>query len=137
MLKGQRVLLRPMTPEDIARQHEFKQDPDLYGIITRRRDQLMKTLADIKDHLGQQKSKLAALYTVKELGIFGSYVRGEQQPNSDLDILIDFDEYPSLLEFIGLEQTLSEQLELQVDLVMKSDLKPRLRQRILQEVVYL
>jgi predicted nucleotidyltransferase len=97
----------------------------------------MKTLADIKSYLGQQKSKLAAQYTVKELGIFGSYVRGEQQPNSDLDILIDFEEYPSLLEFIGLEQTLSEQLELPVDLVMKSDLKPRLRQRILQEVVYL
>lgn len=97
----------------------------------------MKTLTDIKDHLGRQKAKLAAQYTVKELGIFGSYVRGEQQPNSDLDILIDFDEYPSLLEFIGLEQALSEQLELPVDLVMKSDLKPRLRQRILQEVVYL
>jgi predicted nucleotidyltransferase len=97
----------------------------------------MKTLTEIKDHLGQQKRKLAAQYAVKELGIFGSYVRGEQQPNSDLDILIDFDEYPSLLEFMALEQALSEQLGLPVDLVMKSDLKPRLRQRILQEVVYL
>jgi len=97
----------------------------------------MKTLAEIKYRLGQQKPKLAAQYAVKELGIFGSYVRGEQQPDSDLDILIDFDEYPSLLEFIGLEQSLSEQLDLPVDLVMKSDLKPRLRQRILQEVVYL
>jgi uncharacterized protein len=97
----------------------------------------MKTLAEIKYHLGQQKPKLAVQYAVKELGIFGSYVRGEQQPDSDLDILIDFDEYPSLLEFIGLEQALSDQLGLPVDLVMKSDLKPRLRQRILQEVVYL
>ncbi len=97
----------------------------------------MKTLAEIKRRLGRQKAELAARYSVKELGIFGSYVRGEQQPGSDLDVLIDFEEYPSLLEFIGLEQTLSEQLELPVDLVMKSDLKPRLRQRILQEVVYL
>lgn len=97
----------------------------------------MKTLAEIKDYLGRQKAKLAAQYKVKELGIFGSYVRGDQQAYSDLDILIDFDEYPSLLEFIGLEQALSEQLDLPVDLVMKSDLKPRLRQRILQEVVYL
>jgi predicted nucleotidyltransferase len=97
----------------------------------------MKTLAEIKTRLGRQKRQLAAQYAIKEMGIFGSYVRGEQQPNSDLDILIDFDEYPSLLEFIGLEQALSEQLEMPVDLVMKSDLKPRLRQRILQEVVYL
>ena len=97
----------------------------------------MITLAEIKHRLSQQKLELAHQYTVKELGIFGSYVRGEQQAHSDLDILIDFDEYPSLLEFIGLEQSLSEQLGLPVDLVMKSDLKPRLRQRILQEVVYL
>lgn len=97
----------------------------------------MMTLAEIKHRLGQQKPKLAHQYTVKELGIFGSYVRGEQQAHSDLDILVDFDEYPSLLEFIGLEQSLSEHLGLPVDLVMKSDLKPRLRQRILQEVVYL
>ena len=97
----------------------------------------MKTLTEVKYYLSQQKSKLVAQYAVKELGIFGSYVRDEQQPDSDLDILIDFDEYPSLLEFIGLEQALSEQLDLPVDLVMKSDLKPRLRQRILQEVVYL
>lgn len=97
----------------------------------------MMTLAEIKHRLGQQKLKLAHQYMVKELGIFGSYVRGEQQAHSDLDILVDFDEYPSLLEFIGLEQSLSDQLGLPVDLVMKSDLKPRLRQRILQEVVYL
>lgn len=97
----------------------------------------MKTLAQIKSRLRRQKSKLASRYTVKELGIFGSYVRGEQRPGSDLDVLIDFEEYPSLLEFIGLEQALSEQLEVPVDLVIKSDLKPRLRQRILQEVVYL
>ena len=97
----------------------------------------MKTLAQIKSRLRRQKSKLAAQYTIKELGIFGSYVRGEQRPGSDLDVLIDFEEYPSLLEFIGLEQVLSEQLEVPVDLVIKSDLKPRLRQRILQEVVYL
>lgn len=97
----------------------------------------MITLAEIKHRLSQQKFKLAHQYRIKELGIFGSYVRGEQHAHSDLDVLVDFEEYPSLLEFIGLEQSLSEQLGLPVDLVMKSDLKPRLRQRILQEVVYL
>ena len=84
-----------------------------------------------------QKSELIARYKIKEIGIFGSYIRGQQQPKSDLDILVDFDEYPSLLEFVGLEQELSESLGIKVDLVMKSSLKPRIGRRILQEVVYL
>ena len=64
-------------------------------------------------------------------------MRGEQQPQSDLDILIDFDEYPSLLEFVGLEDELSQSLGLKVDLVMKSGLKPRIGEHILREVVYI
>ena len=97
----------------------------------------MKTLDEIKKNLRDQKPTLATRYKVKEIGIFGSYVRGAEQPQSDLDILIDFDEYPSLLEFVKLEDELSERLGVKVDLVMKSGLKPRIGRRILQEVVYL
>ncbi len=97
----------------------------------------MKTLEEIKKGLRSQKPTLVTRYKVKEIGIFGSYVRGTQQPQSDVDILIDFDEYPSLLEFVGLEDELSERLGVKVDLVMKSSLKPRIGQRILQEVIYL
>lgn len=97
----------------------------------------MTTLEEIKKRLRDQKPRLAAQYTVKEIGIFGSYVHGRQQPQSDLDILIDFEEYPSLLEFVGIEDELSEHLGIKVDLVMKSGLKPRLGQRILREVIYL
>ena len=105
--------------------------------ILRMRGCRMKTLAEIKAGLQAQKPGLVTRYKVKEIGIFGSYVRGQQQPKSDLDILVDFDEYPSLLEFVGLEQELSESLGIKVDLVMKSGLKPRLGRRILEEVVYL
>ncbi len=97
----------------------------------------MRTLEEITQDLRQQKPTLAAKYKVKEIGIFGSFVRDEQSPQSDVDILIDFDEYPSLLEFVGIEDELSQALDLKVDLVMKSGLKPRLGQRILQEVIYL
>lgn len=97
----------------------------------------MKTLEEIKNNLQNQKPTLAAKYKVKEIGIFGSYVRGEQQPQSDLDVLVDFEEYPSLLEFVGIEDELSERLGVKVNLVMKSGLKPRIGQRILREVVYL
>ena len=95
------------------------------------------SLEKIKQGLQAQKPTLIAKYKIKEIGIFGSYVRGQEQAKSDLDILVDFDEYPSLLEFVGLEQALSDALGLEVDLVMKSGLKPRIGQQILQEVIYL
>jgi len=73
---------------------------------------------------------------VKEIGIFGSYVRNEQKKNSDLDILVDFEETPSLFKFMELESYLKTILKVKVDLVMKSVLKPRIGRRILNEVVY-
>jgi hypothetical protein len=58
-------------------------------------------------------------YKVKELGIFGSYVRSEQNAASDVDILIDFEQSPSLLRFIESENYLSDAIEIKIDLVMK------------------
>jgi uncharacterized protein len=61
------------------------------------------------------------------------YVRAEQGRDSDLDILITYREIPSLLGFIALENYLSDQLGVKVDLVMKDSLKPKIGQRILRE----
>jgi predicted nucleotidyltransferase len=97
----------------------------------------MKTLAEIKQWLLQHKPLLQERYGVKELGIFGSYVRQEQTATSDLDVLVEFSEVPSLLKFINLENYLTDNLGTKVDLVHKSGLKPRLGERILAEVVYL
>ena len=97
----------------------------------------MKTLAEIKQLLVQHKPMLQARYQVRELGIFGSYVRQEQRETSDVDVLVEFSEIPSLLKFVNLENYLSDNLGVKVDLVHKSGLKPRLGERILAEVVYL
>jgi hypothetical protein len=78
---------------------------------------------------------LSDKYHVQSLGLFGSYVRQEQTPSSDLDVLVVFSEPPSLLQFIALENYLSDLLGVQVDLVMRDALKPHLGQHILQEVV--
>lgn len=85
----------------------------------------------LKHHLPE----LSKRYNISYLGIFGSYVRGEQKKNSDLDVLVEFSKTPDLFEFIGLKQDLSDMLEVNVDLVMKSALKPRIGKRILEEVV--
>jgi len=77
------------------------------------------------------------LSPLQELGIFGSYLRKEQTETSDIDVLVEFSQTPSLLKFINLENYLSDHLGVKVDLVHKLGLKPRIGERILAEVVYL
>ena len=93
------------------------------------------TAETIKAKLAVYKPVLADRYGVKEIGIFGSYVRGDQQQESDVDILVDFTRSISLLEFVHLENELSDLLGVKVDLVMKTALKPRIGRHILEEVV--
>ncbi len=88
-------------------------------------------LALLREHLPE----LAGKYHVRSLEVFGSYVRDEQTPESDLDVLVTFDKTPGLLRYISLENHLSEILGIKVDLVMKSALKPRIGQNILREAV--
>jgi predicted nucleotidyltransferase len=76
---------------------------------------------------------LRAQYQVSTLEVFGSFVRGAQRTDSDLDLLITFDEAPSLFRFVALENTLSDALGVKVDLVMKDSLKPNIGKRILEE----
>ncbi len=97
----------------------------------------MKKLEEIKGKLSQHKKELKKEYKVKEIGIFGSYVRGEQKKRSDIDVLIEFEESSNLtlLDFIRLENYLSEILGIKVDLVEKHALKPRIGKHVLEEVV--
>lgn len=96
-----------------------------------------KTLEEIRLWLTQHKLQLQERYKITELGVFGSYVRNEQTETSDVDVLVEFSETPSLLKFINLENYLSDNLGLKVDLVHKAGLKPRIGDRILAEVVHL
>lgn len=97
----------------------------------------MRTLEEIKQWFVEHKLLLQEHYKVRELGIFGSYVRQEQTEASDVDVLVEFSETPSLLKFVNLENYLSDNLGIKVDLVHKTGLKPRIGERILAEVVYL
>ncbi len=97
----------------------------------------MKTIEQIKQQLKELKGNLTQQFHISEIGIFGSYVRGEQQADSDLDILVEFAEIPSLLKFINLKNYLTNCLGIKVDLVHKSGLKPKIGQRILIEVIYI
>jgi hypothetical protein len=97
----------------------------------------MKTLAELKQILAAQKPYLANQYGVRIVGVFGSYVRNEQGPDSDLDILIELNRPPkiSLIGLVELEHDLSDRLGVKVDLAIKKNLKKRIGERILSEVV--
>lgn len=74
-------------------------------------------------------------YYVKNMGIFGSYARGEEKEGSDLDILVEFEKTIGLFKFIELENYISDTLGIKIDLVSKKALKPRIGRHILKEVV--
>ena len=74
-------------------------------------------------------------YDVDSIELFGSFVRNQQDTNSDLDILVTFSKVPSLLKFIELKNYLSDELDVNVDLVMKDSLKPRIGKNILSGAI--
>ena len=85
--------------------------------------------------LRERLPDLRQRYGVEALSLFGSFVRHEQQPQSDLDVLVEFGETPGLFAYVELQDMLSDLLGIQVDLVMRSALKPRIARQVLQEVV--
>ena len=96
----------------------------------------MTEAENIMERIRENMPYLQETYGVRNIGIFGSYVRGDQKRKSDVDILVEFEEPITLLQFVALERHLNEITGRKVDLVMKTALKPEIGERILQEVVY-
>ena len=91
-------------------------------------------LAILKQHLPELRER----WGVRNLGVFGSYVRNEQHGDSDLDLLVEFDDRPlTLLQFIALENYLSDLLGIKVDLVEQDTLKPAIGRHVLKEMIAL
>ncbi len=98
----------------------------------------MTTKEEILTKLKEIKPALNEKFYIKNLGLFGSYVRGENSPSSDIDILIEYDESKSFSIFtiIALEDFLTKLFNIKVDLVNKKSIKPDLKDYILNEVVF-
>ncbi|PIP17268.1 MAG: nucleotidyltransferase [Candidatus Portnoybacteria bacterium CG23_combo_of_CG06-09_8_20_14_all_37_13] len=93
--------------------------------------------SQVKRIIQENKSIIEEQFGVKNIGIFGSYVRGEQNKDSDIDILVEFAKPISFFSFLALEEYLKKQLGTPVDLVTKNALKPIIGRQILKEVSYL
>ena len=95
----------------------------------------METLASVKNALSTHKEKLFVDYPLKSLAIFGSYSREEQDPLSDLDILVEFSDKIGI-RFIDLADDLEKIVGLKVDLVSKRGVKPKYLASITPDLIY-
>ena len=90
---------------------------------------------NITNILKANKLNLLAKYHLKSIGIFGSFTREDFKNDSDIDILIDY-EQPIGIEFIDLAEELEKILNLKVDLVSKNGVKPKYLEEIQKDLVY-
>jgi len=93
------------------------------------------TLEEIQAKLRNCSPTLEKRFKVHRIGVFGSYARGEERTNSDLDVLVGFSE-PIGWEFVDLKQYLEEILGMPMDVVTRGALKARMRDEILRQVVF-
>jgi hypothetical protein len=95
----------------------------------------MKTLEEIKKIINSHRNELDKRFKVKSIGLFGSYVKGEETSGSDIDILVEFKEPVGFL-FIHLANYLEEILGIKVDLLTSEAIKPNRKRYIMEELIY-
>ena len=95
----------------------------------------MTTLEGIKNRLTQLKPELAEKYGVSSIGLFGSVVRDDFTPSSDIDIVVDFSK-PIGIEFVDMADYIEEVLNRRVDVVSRNGIKPKYWNVIEPEIIY-
>ena len=93
--------------------------------------------SQIFEILRDKKSYFQEKYNISEIGIFGSYARGEERTESDVDILVEYYKTPDFFKFLDLEDELEKLFNKPIDLVSKPALKPLIRDQILKETIYI
>jgi uncharacterized protein len=91
------------------------------------KDEILKKL--------EENRETVRSFEVREIGLFGSYARDKQKEGSDIDILVDF-ENPSLHNYFSLKSFLEKLFDCKVDLAFKSTIKPRIRNKVWEETIY-
>jgi uncharacterized protein len=94
------------------------------------KEEIMHVLASVRGEIEQK-------FKVKNIGLFGSYVRGEQNEKSDVDVLVEFHPGASLFDLAGLRFYLEERLHHSVDVVPLKALREELKPAILADVTYI
>ena len=93
-------------------------------------EKIQKTIVEAKGEIRQQ-------YKAEVKGIFGSYARGDFHADSDLDLLVDFDDGANLLDLVGLQQFLEDKLGCKVDVVSRRSLREEIRASVFNDMIHL
>lgn len=88
-----------------------------------------------KEEIFKEIVRMLKNHGVRRIAVFGSYVRGEERPESDIDVIVEFSERRSLLDIVGIEQELSDSIGIKVDLLTEKSISPYLIDRIKKEMV--
>ena len=98
----------------------------------------MKSRDQILTFLSQNKKLFRDKYHIVRIGLFGSYARGDQNPNSDIDLLVEFEENTQDLYDLKLhlKDFFHIQLGIEIDICREKHIKPRIKNSILKETVY-
>jgi predicted nucleotidyltransferase len=96
----------------------------------------MRDTSEILDQLRGMRAELSERYHVRSMGIFGSYSRKDQTDESDLDLVVEFDQPIGMMAFVHLKNLIADRLSIKVDLVTPEGLHPLIRDQVLHEVVY-
>jgi len=95
------------------------------------------TITELVEKLNNSQWEIHQRFHAQIKGIFGSWVKNQQNPQSDLDILVEFGPQADLFNFVALSNYLEEQLQLPVDVVPINSLREELKDQILNEAVFL
>ncbi|MBL7117210.1 MAG: nucleotidyltransferase family protein [Candidatus Syntrophoarchaeum sp.] len=87
-----------------------------------------------KEEIFEKIARILKNQGARKIAVFGSYVRGEERPESDIDIIVEFSERKSLLELVRIERQLSEVLGIKVDLLTEKSISPYLIDAIRKEM---
>ncbi len=90
-------------------------------------------MATAIETLAERARPILRRYGVRRASVFGSYARGQEEPASDLDLLVELPPGSSLLDLVGLEQDLTDELGIQVEATTYGSLHPLMRDRVLAD----
>ena len=97
----------------------------------------LSMIEDVEKTIAREKDGIRRSFKAEVKGIFGSYARGDFREDSDLDLLVDFDDGASLFDLVGLGQYLEEVLGCKVDVVSRRSLREEIRSSVLNDMIHL
>ena len=97
--------------------------------------QPISDIEEILSTLREEMPRLEDRYHVESLGVFGPYARGTNRPRSALNLVVEYEKTPTLIELAQLEEHLRDLLGVKVVLGIKGDLRPHIKEKVLRELV--